>query len=87
MTRRERHINIIDNFGVFGRRRYNIQAVHWELNDLLINHGLALLTDEAIEMLARRLLASRGQENKINAEYARLLAAARLRLKVEGVAT
>lgn len=70
MNRRERHISIIDNFG--GLNRYSGQEVQWGLDALFIKHGLALLTDEAIEMLVRRLLASRRYQNKINAENRRI---------------
>lgn len=71
MNRRERHIRILDNFGGL-RSPSGSRAVQWELDSLFARHGLALLTDEAIEMLVRRLLASRQRQQRMNAENRRI---------------
>jgi hypothetical protein len=67
MTRRQRHIRILDNFGglagLTGNRR-----VKWELDRLLSIHGLDLFTDEAIEMLASRTVSSHRFAQRINRE-------------------
>lgn len=69
MTRRERHIRILDNMG---ERR-----VKWELEGLLVRNGLSLFSDEAIEVLATRCWRSLRDERRRNAENRKLFAARR----------
>lgn len=64
MTRRERHIRILDNFG--GLR--GSHRVKREFDRLLSIHGLDLLTDEAVEMLAARTVSSHRFSQRINRE-------------------
>lgn len=67
MTRRQRHIRILDNFG---ERR-----VQWELDRLLARNGLALFTDEAIEALATAVVHQRHSERKMHADNRKIIAA------------
>lgn len=57
MTRRQRHIRILDNFGGL-ESRSGCRRVKTELDHLLQTKGLNLFTDEAIELLASRTVAS-----------------------------
>jgi hypothetical protein len=69
MTRRQRHQNIIENFGGLDGHspRFHAQSVIGKL-------GLKAFSDEAIEMLARDLVSSHARQNRYNAEYRALLA-------------
>jgi hypothetical protein len=67
MNRRARHIHIIDNFGGL-ESRSGCRTVKFEFDRLLSVHGLDLLTDEAVEMLASRVVASYRFSQKLNRE-------------------
>jgi hypothetical protein len=67
VTRRERHIRIIDNFGGL-ESRSGCRTVKFEFDRLLCVHGLSLFTDEAVEMLASRVVASHRFSQKLNRE-------------------
>jgi hypothetical protein len=60
MTRRQRHLRIIEDFGR-DRMRYHLAEV-------LARHGLALLTDEGIETLTRSIVTSHKTQQRYNRE-------------------
>lgn len=60
MTRRERHLRIIESFGR-DRERYH-------LADVLARHGLSLLTDEGIEKLTQSIVRSHKLQQRYNRE-------------------
>ena len=62
MTRRQRHLNILANFG--GLR--GIPMRH--LDHIIAVHGLKLFTDEAIELLTKHTVANWRHQQRINAE-------------------
>lgn len=70
MTRRERMMRIIENMGQ--------QRADWELDGMMARRGrmkrFDLLTDEAIDELAGRLVASLRRQHKMNAENRRIAA-------------
>ena len=68
MTRRERHIRILDNFGGL-RSASGSRRVGAKLDHLLYRHGLKLLTDEAVEMLASAVWNSYRRTQRMNREY------------------
>lgn len=61
MTRRDRLINIIDNFGGLNHR-----TVHHEFEHLMTKRGLAALTDEAVEELATRVVHGYRTQQRYN---------------------
>jgi hypothetical protein len=67
MTRRQRHLRILDNFGGL-RGLTGSHRVKWEFDRLISIHGLDLLTDEAVEMLASRTVSSHRFTQRINRE-------------------
>lgn len=72
MTRRERHIRIIESFGdLTGWRSPGIDGA---FRNLIRRKGFAILTDEAVEELVRLRLAELKFQKKINAQNQRLRA-------------
>ena len=71
MTRRERHIRIIESWGNF---RYSHQ-VRFCFQELMSRRGLAALTDEAVRELATDLVVSQRRHNRMNAENRKRAAA------------
>lgn len=62
MTRRERHIRIINSWGTFSSFVDNVEA------RMQAKLGLAAYTDEAIEEFARLLVEANKRQQKMNAE-------------------
>lgn len=60
MTRRQRHLRIIESFGR-DRERYH-------LAEILTRHGLSILTDEGAELLARSIVTSHRRQQRYNRE-------------------
>jgi hypothetical protein len=60
MTRRERHLHIIDSFGLDNRARR-------ALDRLIAGKGLAVLSDDGVEQLTRLLLADLATAKRYNA--------------------
>lgn len=60
MTRRERHIRIIDSFG-HDRERYHLASV-------LARHGLSVLTDDGVEKLAKAIVTGHKLQQRYNRE-------------------
>jgi hypothetical protein len=60
MTRRERHLRIIENFGQ-DRARYHLSV-------MLARHGLSLLNDEGVEKVARSLVTGHKTQQRYNRE-------------------
>lgn len=60
MTRRQRHLRIVESFGR-DRERYH-------LADVLAKHGLSILTDEGIELLTRSIVNSHKVQQRYNRE-------------------
>ncbi len=60
MTKRERHLRIIDNFGR-DRERYH-------LADVLARHGLSVLNDEGVEKVAQSIVSSHKRQQRYNRE-------------------
>jgi hypothetical protein len=58
MTRRERHLRIIESFGR-DRERYH-------LAEILARHGLTLFTDEGIQKLTQSIVRSHKLQQKFN---------------------
>jgi len=69
MTRRDRLVRILENFGNLQHRN-----VKWELDRLLVRHGLSLFTDEAIEMLTRAVVRDWKRTQRMNRENRKLRA-------------
>lgn len=67
MTRRERHLAIINNFGRESRR--------WEFDSLMERLGTDALTDEAVEDFAASLVRSARRRAKMNAANRAIVAA------------
>jgi hypothetical protein len=67
VTRRQRHIRILDNFGGL-KSLSGCRTVKFEFDRLLSVHGLELFTDEAVELLASRVVASHRFSQKLNRE-------------------
>jgi hypothetical protein len=63
MTRRDRLVRILENFGNFQHRN-----VKWEFDRLLVRHGLSLFTDEAIEMLTAAVVRDWKRTQRMNRE-------------------
>lgn len=61
MTRRDRLINIINNFGGIMHRN-----VYHEFERLVTKRGLAALTDEAVEELAARVVHGYRTQQRYN---------------------
>lgn len=59
MTRRERHLRIINDF--------DEKSVRWAMQRLKARHGFDLLTDEAVELLARQVLSDYRRTQEMNA--------------------
>ncbi len=70
MTRRERMLRIVESHGE--------ERASWELSGMMARRGrmkrLELLTDEAIDELARRLVVSHRRQQRMNAENRRIAA-------------
>lgn len=60
MTRRERHLRIIENFGRDRARRH--------LEQVIARHGLAALTDEGVEKVAKSLVSGHKLQQRYNRE-------------------
>jgi len=60
MTRRQRHLRIIEDFGR-DRMRYHLAEV-------LARHGLALLTNDGVETLVRAIVTSHKTQQRYNRE-------------------
>lgn len=71
MTRRERHVRIIENFGL------ESQSGRYYRDRLLARRGLAVFNDEAIRELARLLVSGQARQNKYNQENRERIARAR----------
>ncbi len=63
MTRRQRLLNILENFGGLQHR-----SVKWELDRLLAKHGFELLTDDAIENLTTLVVRDWRRTQRMNRE-------------------
>ena len=63
MTRRERLLRIIENFG--GTRNH---IVHFHLKAVIARMGLDALTDEAIEALTHEIVSSHRRQQRYNRE-------------------
>lgn len=66
MTRRERHIRIVENFGL------DSQSGRYHLQRLMAKRKLAAFNDEAVRELATMLVSARANSNKINEQNRRL---------------
>jgi hypothetical protein len=64
MTRRQRHLNIIANFGGL-----DAKTVNHHLHDVMARRGLAALTDEAVEDLTYRIVSGAKRQRRYNREY------------------
>jgi hypothetical protein len=60
MTRRQRHLNILENFGRDRTRYY--------LAEVLARHGLSILTDDGIEKVTRAMVTSHKTQQRYNRE-------------------
>lgn len=60
MTRRERHLRIIESFGR-DRGRYH-------LTEIIARHGLSVLTNEGVELLTRSIVDSHKLQQRYNRE-------------------
>lgn len=60
MTRRQRHLRIIENFGRDCER--------YHLAEVLARHGLSILTDEGVEKLTRSIVTSHKRQQRYNRE-------------------
>lgn len=60
MTRRERHLRIIESFGR-DRERYHLANV-------IAHHGLSILTDDGIEKLTTSIVKSHKLQQRYNRE-------------------
>lgn len=60
MTRRERHLRIVESFGR-DRERYH-------LADVIARHGLTVLTDKGVEKLAHSIVSSHKLQQRYNRE-------------------
>jgi hypothetical protein len=60
VTRRERHLRIIENFGR-DRERYHLAQV-------IARHGLTVLTDAGVEKVARSLVSGHKLQQRYNRE-------------------
>lgn len=60
MTRRQRHLRIIENFGR-DRERYHLAEV-------LARQGLSILNDEGVEKLALSIVSSHRRQQRYNRE-------------------
>lgn len=69
MTRRERHLNIIANWGSFAMRD---QTLRYEFDCLIARRGLSALNDAAVQELATSLVRARARQNRLNAENRKL---------------
>jgi hypothetical protein len=65
MTRRERHIRIIESWGPLSRSN---PSLRYEFDGLIARRGLSAFTDEAIRELATALWHGRRRQNRMNAE-------------------
>lgn len=71
MTRRERLLSILDNFGGL-----NDRSVKWELDCMLTKrNAFDLFTDDAIEMLTAAVIKSWRYQRRLNRENRKLRAA------------
>jgi hypothetical protein len=66
MTRRDRHVRILHNFGGL-RSLTGSRTVAAQLDHLLYQYGLELLTDEAVEILTRAVWRSHRRAQRMNA--------------------
>lgn len=64
MTRRERHLRIIESWGDLRTSK----SVRFEFDGLLAKLGMSALTDAAVRELATRLVRARSHQNRMNAE-------------------
>lgn len=60
MTRRQRHLRIIESFGR-DRMRYHLAEV-------MARHGLDILTDGGVEILTRSIVTSHKTQQRYNRE-------------------
>jgi hypothetical protein len=67
MTRRERHIRILDNFDGL-RMVTGCRIVRSELDRLITRHGFELFTDKAIEMLTAATVRDWKRTQRMNRE-------------------
>lgn len=63
LTRRQRMLNIIENFGGIRSNR-----VQFHLDGLMAKEGLGALTDSAVENLAERIVSGHRHQQKLNRE-------------------
>lgn len=68
MTRRERHVRIIENFGL------DSQSGRYYRERLLAKRNLTAFNDEAIRELAAMLVSGRARSNKLNKQNRELAA-------------
>lgn len=60
MTRRERHLRIIESFGRDCER--------YHLANVLARHGLSILTDEGVEKLTQAIVSGHKRQQRYNRE-------------------
>jgi hypothetical protein len=75
MTRRERHIRIIESWSSYPGEFSGGHIVRFHLHQLLDRRKFDALKDEAIEELARDLISSSKLQKKYNEEARKLRAA------------
>ena len=66
MTRRDRLLRIIDNFGGVGP--YGHPSAKHGFQRTLAKHGLSLFTDEAIELIVREIVRDWKRTKRMNRE-------------------
>jgi hypothetical protein len=70
MTKRERHLRILDGFG-------GLQGIPMRhLDHIIAVHGLVLFTDEAIELLTKHTIVNWRRTQRMNADNRKLAKAA-----------
>lgn len=72
MTRHNRHLNIVKNFG---DRRYD-RHVQYHFEVVIARLGLTALTDDAVRLFATELVRGRARQKRYNAENRKLMARA-----------
>jgi hypothetical protein len=75
MTRRERHIRIIESWSSYSGEFRGGHTVRFHVDQILARRKFDALKDEAIEELARDLISSSKRQKKYNEEARKLRAA------------
>lgn len=74
MTRRERHERIIGSWMGHERSPLYVRDVHGAIESVIRQLSLSALTDEAVELLARKLIEDRARAEKYNKASRKLYA-------------